>query len=93
MCVAYASDYNYIMTHAGREGDHAFLILVSVFSKGWGFPRGFRASVRFRSAKGGGLILLCAPWSGSPEVKLAMCLQVSLRLLNNAAYFLHSKVY
>ena len=30
MCVACASDYNYIITHALREGGRAFLVLVNV---------------------------------------------------------------
>ena len=47
VCVACASDYNYIITHALREGDHAFLILVNVLKRGGDFSRNFRASLKF----------------------------------------------
>ena len=47
VCVACASDYNYIITHALREGDRAFLILVNVFNRGGDFARDFRDSLKF----------------------------------------------
>ena len=92
MCAANACNFDDVITHERRGGDHAFRFLLSVLKERWGFARDFRASLTISRSKKGGFIIFGLSGRESRNERGQVSSSLAT-VFNHAAYFPSSKVF